>query len=95
MDDLDAVGRAGARWSRPTRAATCGASAATASVEPLLVPARPGRDFAEYSSDLDVIADDEAWKVAASTSVHPLAAWGPPVPPDFLAPPDIVALTRG
>jgi len=27
--------------------------------------------------------------------VHPLAAWGPPVPPAFLAPPDIVELARG
>jgi len=25
----------------------------------------------------------------------PLAAWGPPVPPAFLAPPDVVALARG
>jgi len=55
----------------------------------------PAGNFAEYSSDLDVIVDDEAWKVAASTGAHPLAAWGPPVPGPFLAPPDIVALARG
>jgi catechol 2,3-dioxygenase-like lactoylglutathione lyase family enzyme len=55
----------------------------------------PAGNFAEYSSDLDVIADDEAWKVAASTAAHPLAAWGPPVPGAFLAPPDIVALAQG
>ena len=55
----------------------------------------PAGNFAEYSSDLDVIADDEAWQVAASTAAHPLAAWGPPVPPSFLAPDDIAALARG
>ena len=42
-----------------------------------------------------MIADDEAWKVAASSAAHPLAAWGPPVPGAFLAPPDIVALAQG
>jgi catechol 2,3-dioxygenase-like lactoylglutathione lyase family enzyme len=55
----------------------------------------PAGNFAEYSSDLDVIADGEAWKVAASTGAHPLAAWGPPVPPEFLAPQDVMALARG
>jgi len=42
-----------------------------------------------------VIADAEAWKVSAATSVHPLVAWGPPVPRSFLAPDDIAALARG
>ena len=55
----------------------------------------PAGNFAEYTSDLDVIADEEAWKVAASSAAHPLAAWGPPVPRSFLAPDDIVALARG
>ena len=43
----------------------------------------------------DVIVDDEAWRIAASSSAHPLAAWGPPVPASFLAPEDVVALARG
>jgi catechol 2,3-dioxygenase-like lactoylglutathione lyase family enzyme len=55
----------------------------------------PAGNFAEYTSDLDVIADEEAWKVAASTGAHPLAAWGPPVPKAFLAPDDVAALARG
>lgn len=55
----------------------------------------PAGNFAEYMSDLDVIADEEAWKVAASSGAHPLAAWGPPVPPAFLAPEDVAALARG
>jgi catechol-2,3-dioxygenase len=96
MDDLDAVGRAGA------------AMVAADASRQMWGPGRhgigsnffwylrdPAGNFAEYSSDLDVIADDEAWKVAASTQVHGLAAWGPPVPPAFLAPDDVVALARG
>ncbi|HTF36381.1 MAG TPA: VOC family protein [Myxococcota bacterium] len=55
----------------------------------------PAGNFVEYYSDLDVIVDEEAWKVAASIGAHPLAAWGPPVPRSFLAPDDIVALARG
>jgi catechol 2,3-dioxygenase-like lactoylglutathione lyase family enzyme len=55
----------------------------------------PAGNFAEYTSDLDVIADADAWQVASSAPVHGLAAWGPPVPASFLAPDDIVALARG
>ncbi len=55
----------------------------------------PAGNFAEYASDLDVIVDEEAWRVASSLEAHPLAAWGPPVPREFLAPDDIVALARG
>ncbi len=55
----------------------------------------PAGNFAEYTSDLDVISDDEAWKVASSLPAHGLAAWGPPVPRAFLAPEDIMALARG
>jgi catechol 2,3-dioxygenase-like lactoylglutathione lyase family enzyme len=96
MDDVDAVGRAGA--------AMVGADA-TRHVWGLgrhgigsnffWYLRDPAGNFAEYSSDLDVIADDEAWKVSASTGVHPLAAWGPPIPRVFLAPDDIAALARG
>ncbi|HYB99848.1 MAG TPA: VOC family protein [Candidatus Limnocylindrales bacterium] len=52
----------------------------------------PSGGFNEYYSDLDVIVDDELWKIAASTQVHPLAAWGPPVPMEFLFPPDLPAM---
>ena len=54
----------------------------------------PAGNFAEYTSDLDVIADEEAWRVASSLPADGLAAWGPPVPREFLAPEDIVALAR-
>ena len=96
MDDVDAVGRA---------AAAMVAADATRHVWGLGRHAigsnyfwylrDPAGNFAEYSSDLDVIADAEAWKVAASMPAHGLAAWSPPVPAEFLAPPDIMALARG
>ena len=69
MDDVDAVGRA---------AATMLAADASRHVWGLgrhgigsnyfWYLRDPAGNFAEYSSDLDVIADDEAWRVAASTS---------------------------
>ncbi|MEZ4217250.1 MAG: VOC family protein [Myxococcota bacterium] len=52
----------------------------------------PAGNFAEYTSDLDVIVDEEAWRVATTLPVGGLASWGPPVPRDFLAPADVVAL---
>jgi catechol 2,3-dioxygenase-like lactoylglutathione lyase family enzyme len=55
----------------------------------------PAGNFAEYSSDLDVIVDEEAWRVASSQEAHGLAAWAPPVPRQFLAPDDVMALARG
>jgi catechol-2,3-dioxygenase len=96
MDDLDAVGRAGAAMvaADPTRH-VWGVGRHGVGSNFFWYLRDPAGNYAEYSSDLDVIADDEAWKVAASTSVQPLAAWGPPVPAAFLAPPDLVALARG
>jgi hypothetical protein len=96
MDDLDAVGRAGAAMvaADPSRH-MWGIGRHGVGSNHFWYLRDPAGNFAEYSSDLDVIADDEAWKVAASTAVHGLAAWGPPVPPAFLAPEDIVALARG
>ena len=55
----------------------------------------PAGNFAEYTSDLDVIDDADAWRVASSLAADGLAAWGPPVPREFIAPDDVVALARG
>jgi catechol 2,3-dioxygenase-like lactoylglutathione lyase family enzyme len=55
----------------------------------------PAGNFAEYTSDLDVIDDADAWRVASSLPAHGLAAWGPPIPRDFFAPPDMAALGKG
>jgi catechol 2,3-dioxygenase-like lactoylglutathione lyase family enzyme len=96
MDDVDAVGRAAAAMlaADPARH-VWGLGRHGIGSNYFWYLRDPAGNFAEYSSDLDVIADDEAWKVASSTSAHPLAAWGPPVPPAFLAPPDVAALARG
>jgi catechol 2,3-dioxygenase-like lactoylglutathione lyase family enzyme len=96
MDDLDAVGRAAAAMvaTDPERH-VWGLGRHGIGSNYFWYLRDPGGAFAEYTSDLDVIADDEAWKVAASARVHPLAAWGPPVPRSFIAPDDIAALARG
>jgi catechol 2,3-dioxygenase-like lactoylglutathione lyase family enzyme len=96
MDDLDAVGRAGAAMvAADASRHVWGIGRHGFGSNVFWYLRDPAGNFAEYSSDLDVIADDEAWRVAASTAMHPLAAWAPPVPPAFLAPPDIVELARG
>jgi catechol 2,3-dioxygenase-like lactoylglutathione lyase family enzyme len=53
----------------------------------------PAGNYAEYTSDVDVILDDARW-VAESLAAGPkaLAAWGPPVPAAFLFPEDVPAL---
>jgi len=96
MDDLDAVGRAGAAMvAADATRHVWGVGRHGIGSNYFWYLRDPAGNFAEYSSDLDVIADDEAWKVAAATSAHPLAAWGPPVPAAFLAPEDVVAMARG
>jgi catechol 2,3-dioxygenase-like lactoylglutathione lyase family enzyme len=96
MDDVDAVGRAAAAMiaADPVRH-VWGLGRHGIGSNYFWYLRDPAGNFAEYSSDLDVIADDEAWRVAASSGAHPLAAWGPPVPRDFLAPEDITAMARG
>lgn len=96
MDDVDAVGSAGAALvAADARRHVWGLGRHGIGSNYFWYLRDPAGNFAEYSSDLDVIADEEAWKVAASTPVAPLAAWGPPVPAAFLAPEDVVAMARG
>ena len=96
MDDVDAVGRAAAAMvaSDPARH-VWGLGRHGIGSNYFWYLRDPGGAFAEYTSDLDAVTEDEAWKVAASVRVHPLAAWGPPVPKEFIAPDDIAALARG
>lgn len=49
----------------------------------------PSGCYVELTSDLDVIEDEAAWRVASAAPVAGLAAWGPPVPRAFLAPDDL------
>lgn len=96
MDDCDAVGRAAAAMvaADPERH-VWGLGRHGIGSNYFWYLRDPGGAFAEYTSDLDAITEDEVWRVAASVQVHPLAAWGPPVPRSFLAPDDIAALARG
>jgi catechol 2,3-dioxygenase-like lactoylglutathione lyase family enzyme len=95
MDDVDAVGRAAAAMvaADPARH-VWGLGRHGIGSNYFWYLRDPAGNFAEYSSDLDVIADEEAWRAAASAGAHPLAAWGPPVPASFLAPEDVAALAR-
>ena len=96
MDDVDAVGRAAAALvaEDPSRHAW-GLGRHAIGSNYFWYLRDPAGNFAEYTSDLDVIADEDAWRVASSIPANGLAAWGPPVPREFLAPPDIAALARG
>ncbi|MFF5407010.1 VOC family protein [Streptomyces misionensis] len=55
----------------------------------------PAGNFSEYYSDLDCIVDDALWKPGVFEGVQSLYAWGPPMPPSFLAPDDLGALMTG
>lgn len=96
MDDVDAVGAAAAAMiaADPTRHAW-GLGRHGIGSNYFWYLRDPAGNFAEYTSDLDVIADEEAWRVASAAPVAGLAAWGPPVPREFLAPDDVMALARG
>jgi len=95
MDDVDAVGRAAAAMvAADASRHVWGLGRHAIGSNYFWYLRDPAGNFAEYSSDLDVIADAETWKVAASMPAAGLAAWAPPVPASFLAPEDIVALAR-
>jgi len=52
----------------------------------------PAGNFAEYSSDIDVIVDDELWQPGIWDGMRSLMAWGPDVPASFIAPDDLAEL---
>jgi catechol 2,3-dioxygenase-like lactoylglutathione lyase family enzyme len=53
----------------------------------------PAGNFAEYYADLDIITDDAAWRATAVADQRALFAWAPPVPADFIVPPDLAELS--
>ena len=59
----------------------------------------PSGNFAEYSSDIDRISAQEAYQPKEWSGHEGLYSWGPPVPVEFIAPPDIeeviAAMTEG
>jgi len=56
----------------------------------------PAGNFAEYTSDVDAITDDEKWEPGVfAMGREALYAWGPPPSPAFVAPPDVAELAKG
>ena len=55
----------------------------------------PAGNFTEYYADLDCIVDDALWTPGVWEGAKSLYAWGPPVPPSFLAPDDLADLMTG
>jgi catechol 2,3-dioxygenase-like lactoylglutathione lyase family enzyme len=53
----------------------------------------PAGNYAEYFADLDQIVDDAEWLARTWEPDKALYAWGPPVPPTFLAPADLDELS--
>jgi catechol 2,3-dioxygenase-like lactoylglutathione lyase family enzyme len=96
MDDVDAVGAAAAAMiAADPKRHTWGLGRHAIGSNYFWYLRDPAGNFAEYTSDLDVIADEEAWRVASSVPAHGLASWGPPLPREFLMPDDIAALAAG
>ena len=49
----------------------------------------PSGNYAEYSSDIDRITSQDAYVPKEWTGHEGLYSWGPPLPVEFIAPPDI------
>lgn len=97
MDDVDAVGRAAAEMlaADPSRH-VWGLGRHAIGSNYFWYLRDPAGNFHEYTSDLDVIDDAEAWRVATTTRAPAaLAVWGPPVPRELLLPDDIAAMAQG
>lgn len=59
--------------------------------------ADPAGSFIEMYSDMDMIDDDDEWETTGRTPTgfeHVANAWGPNIPMEFIAPPDIDDLQR-
>ncbi len=97
MEDVDAVGRAAAAMveADPSRH-VWGLGRHAIGSNYFWYLRDPAGNFVECTSDLDVIDDAEAWRVATSMRAPAaLAVWGPPVPAEFLMPEDVMAMARG
>ena len=89
---------AGARsrcW-RAIRSGTCGDSGGITPGSNFFYYLKdPAGNFSEYYSDMDCIVDDQLWTPEDLEGARGLFAWGPPVPPSFLAPEDLAAMMTG
>lgn len=52
----------------------------------------PAGNYCEYTSDLDQIVDEDAWTPAEIADQRGVYAWAPPLPPEFVVPPDLADL---
>jgi catechol 2,3-dioxygenase-like lactoylglutathione lyase family enzyme len=93
VDDVDEVGRGGARMvaADPDRH-VWGLGRHHIGSNFFWYLRDPAGNFAEYGSDLDVIVDDELWKAEDIADLRALVSWGPRVPPSFITPDDLGAL---
>jgi hypothetical protein len=94
MEDVDAVGRAASEMlARDPSRHVWGLGRHAIGSNYFWYLRDPAGNFVEYTSDLDVIDEAEAWRVATS-AVAParLAVWGPPVPQQFVLPDDVAAM---
>jgi len=48
----------------------------------------PSGAITEYYADMDVITDAATWEAASIADRRALAAWAPPLPPEFVAGPE-------
>jgi catechol 2,3-dioxygenase-like lactoylglutathione lyase family enzyme len=93
VDDIDEVGRGGARMvaNDPARH-VWGLGRHHIGSNFFWYLRDPAGNFAEYASDLDVIVEDELWKAEDFSDLRAIVSWGPPIPPSFIAPDDLGAL---
>lgn len=94
MEDVDAVGRAASEMlARDPARHVWGLGRHAIGSNYFWYLRDPAGNFVEYTSDLDVVDEAEAWRVATS-AVAPaaLAVWGPPVPQQFVLPDDVAAM---
>jgi catechol 2,3-dioxygenase-like lactoylglutathione lyase family enzyme len=93
VDDIDEVGRGGARMvaADPARH-VWGLGRHHIGSNFFWYLRDPAGNFAEYASDLDVIIDDELWNAEDFADMRAIVSWGPPVPSSFIAPDDLGAL---
>lgn len=52
----------------------------------------PAGNFSEYYSDMDCILDDQLWHPSVFEGMRARYDWGPPPPPSFIRPDDLVEL---
>lgn len=93
VDDLDEVGRGGAAMlARDPGRHVWGPGRHAIGSNVFWYLRDPAGNFAEYVADLDRITDAAAYAPPPWLGPRMVYAWGPPMPPEFLAPNDLAAV---